>query len=143
MLKLDITDRLSLLIIIVFYIGTLLVGYNFIHNYKNNSALDSGKDKMLVHMVLIKLKPEIKGEVINELTNEAYNLQSIPGVKQLNFGKNVSPEGLGKGYTHSLTMKFSKSIDRDSIYLPHPIHKKFVDFFLPLTQSVLVYDFWE
>ena len=80
---------------------------------------------------------------IQQITDGAYSLQAILGVEKLNFGKNVSPEGLGKGYTHSLTMKFSKASDRDSVYLPHPIHKKFVRLFVPFTESVLVYDFWE
>ena len=62
---------------------------------------------------------------------------------ELNFSENVSPEGLGKGFTHSLTMKFDSAKDRDSVYLPHPIHQKFVNLFVPFTKSVLVYDFWE
>ena len=70
-------------------------------------------------------------------------LGAIPGVEALNFGENVSPEGLTQGFTHSLTMKFASSLDRDSIYLPHPIHQKFVELFVPNTKSVLVYDYWE
>ena len=92
---------------------------------------------------LIKFKDQITSQQFQKLTDGAYNLQAIPVVEQLNFTDNISPEGLGKGYTHSLTMKFKTANDRDSVYLPHPIHKKFVDYFLPLTESVLVYDFWE
>jgi hypothetical protein len=93
--------------------------------------------------VLIQFKEETTVKDFQLITDGAYSLQEIPGVEDLNFSKNISPEGLGKGFSHSLTMKFSKSVDRDSIYLPHPIHKKFVELFVPFTNSVLVYDFWE
>jgi hypothetical protein len=77
------------------------------------------------------------------ISDGAYSLQQIDGVEELNFGINTSPEGLNKGYTHSLAMKFNKAEDRDSIYLPHQIHQKFVKLFVPFTESVLVYDYWE
>lgn len=77
------------------------------------------------------------------VVDAAYSLQQIEGVEDLNFGENTSPEGLNQGYTHSLTMKFDTAEDRDSVYLPHPIHQKFVKLFVPLTESVLVYDYWE
>tara|TARA_X000001036_G_C20536309_1_gene748371 strand:+ start:553 stop:810 length:258 start_codon:yes stop_codon:yes gene_type:complete len=77
------------------------------------------------------------------ISDGAYSLQQIDGVEELNFGINTSPEGLNKGYTHSLTMKFNTAEDRDSIYLPHQIHQKFVKLFVPFTESVLVYDYWE
>jgi hypothetical protein len=77
------------------------------------------------------------------IADGAYSLQQIEGVLDLNFGKNTSPEGLNRNYRHSLTMKFATALDRDSIYLPHPIHQKFVKLFVPFTESVLVYDYWE
>ena len=49
----------------------------------------------------------------------------------LRFSENVSPENLNKNYTHALTMWFKTTSDRDEVYLPHPKHQKFVDFFVP------------
>ena len=143
MFKIGMTDRLSLYIIILFYSGAFIIGYNFLDKGHYQTILEADSNKKLVHLVLIKFKEQITSRQFQKLTDGAYNLQVIPVVEQLNFTKNISPEGLGKGYTHSLTMKFNTANDRDSIYLPHPIHKKFVDYFLPLTESVLVYDFWE
>jgi hypothetical protein len=100
-------------------------------------------EKMLIHLVLIQFKDDVSAEDFQKIIDSAYSLQAIPGVEALNFGQNVSPEGLTQGYEHSLTMKFSNATDRDSIYLPHPIHQKFVELFVPHTESVLVYDFWE
>jgi len=55
--------------------------------------------------VLIQFKEETTVKDFQLITDSAYSLQAIPGVEDLNFGKNVSPEGLGKGFSHSLTMK--------------------------------------
>ena len=137
------TDRLSLYIIILFYSGTIFIGYNFLDKSNNQSITETNNNKRLVHLVLIKFKKGVTSQQFQKITDGAYGLQVIPGVEQLNFKQNISPEGLDRGFTHSLTMKFRSANDRDSIYLPHPIHQKFVDSFLPLTESVIVYDFWE
>ena len=143
MFKIGMTDRLSLYIIILFYSGTIFIGYNFLDKSNNQSISETNNNKRLVHLVLIKFKKEITSQQFQKITDGAYCLQVIPGVEQLNFKQNISPEGLDRGFTHSLTMKFRSANDRDSTYLPHPIHQKFVDSFLPLTESVIVYDFWE
>ncbi len=143
MTNIGVTDRLSLLIVVVFYSATVFIGYNFINkNYKKVFSKQE-TNKRLVHLVLIKFKDDIKNEELQKVINGAYELQKISAVQDLNFSNNISPEGLSKGYTHSLTMKFSQAKDRDSIYLPHPIHQGFVKLFVPLTESVLVFDYWE
>ena len=143
MTNIGVTDRLSLLIVVVFYSATVFIGYNFINkNYKKVFSKQE-TNKRLVHLVLIKFKDDINNNELQKVVDGAYELQKIPAVQDLNFSYNVSPEGLSKGYTHSLTMKFSQAKERDSIYLPHPIHQGFVKLFVPLTDSVLVFDYWE
>jgi len=142
MQRLGITDRFSFLIILLFYGITLTVGYYLLKDY-NPKTVEAKHAKKLVHLVLITFNEDLTPNTLNSIEDAAYGLQQIPGVESLHFGTNVSPEGLGRGYTHSLTMKFSRAVDRDSIYLPHPIHQKFVTLFVPHTESVLVYDFWE
>tara|TARA_B100000886_G_scaffold242252_1_gene170074 strand:- start:183 stop:614 length:432 start_codon:yes stop_codon:yes gene_type:complete len=141
--KIGVTDRLSFLILGVFYSITFLVGYLNVSDRKNEENKEILDSKKLIHLVLIQFQSSMSSSDFQLITDSAYTLQQIKGVKELNFGKNTSPEGLNKGYTHSLTMKFSSSHDRDSIYLPHEIHQKFVKLFLPFTESVLVYDYWE
>ncbi len=143
MKKIGVTDRLSFLILGVFYSITFLVGYLNVSDRKNEENKEILDSKKLIHLVLIQFQSSMSSSDFQLITDSAYTLQQIKGVKELNFGKNTSPEGLNKGYTHSLTMKFSSSHDRDSIYLPHEIHQKFVKLFLPFTESVLVYDYWE
>jgi len=143
MIKVGTLGRLLFLILIPFCLATVLVGYFCTNNSTKMEMSDSSNQKMITHLVLIQFKATTTEQNIQQITDGAYSLQAIPGVKKLNFGKNISPEGLGRGYTHSLTMKFSTTNDRDSVYLPHPIHQKFVRLFVPFTESVLVYDFWE
>ncbi len=143
MLKVGITDRLSLFIVIIFYTTAILVGYNFMDTNKDTKSFYDKNNKRLIHLVLIQFKEDIILKDLQKIMDGAYSLQEIPGVEELNFSENISPEGLGKGFTHSLTMKFDSAKDRDSVYLPHPIHQKFVNLFVPFTESVLVYDFWE
>tara|TARA_B100000795_G_scaffold55117_1_gene36149 strand:+ start:140 stop:577 length:438 start_codon:yes stop_codon:yes gene_type:complete len=113
------------------------------YNEKENEQTELLAAKSLVHLVLIKFKKDILSNDFQKITDGAYGLQQIEGVLDLNFGENVSPEGLGQGFSHSLTMKFPTAKDRDSIYLPHPVHQKFVKLFVPFTTDVLVYDYWE
>lgn len=113
------------------------------YNEKENEQTELLAVKSLVHLVLIKFKKDILPNDFQKITDGAYGLQQIEGVLDLNFGENVSPEGLGQGFSHSLTMKFPTAKDRDSIYLPHPVHQKFVKLFVPFTTDVLVYDYWE
>tara|TARA_Y100000385_G_scaffold64347_1_gene63567 strand:+ start:2168 stop:2599 length:432 start_codon:yes stop_codon:yes gene_type:complete len=141
--KIGVTDRLSFLILGVFYSLTFLVGYLHVSDRENEKDIEILDSKKLIHLVLIEFQSSMSSSDFQLITDSAYSLQQIKGVKELNFGKNTSPEGLNKGYTHSLSMKFGSAYDRDSIYLPHEIHQKFVKLFVPFTESVLVYDYWE
>ena len=143
MFKIGVTDRLSFFIVGMFYLATTCIGYFVFKKEKELKTLPQVNQKMLIHLVLIQFKPEITSQDFKQITDAAYALQAVPGVSTLNFSENVSPEGFNQDYTHSLTMKFPNAIVRDSIYLPHPIHQKFVDLFVPHTEKILVYDFWE
>lgn len=143
MTKFGVTDRFALFMVVLFYITTVIIGFFYhpraVKNQKNTQA----GSKMLNHIVLIKFKPDMTTASLQLIADGGYSLQQIEGVFDLNFTENVSPEALNQGYTHSLTMKFATALDRDSIYLPHPIHQKFVKLFVPFTESVLVYDYWD
>ena len=102
-----------------------------------------GTENKLQHIVLIQFKASTAQEKLAEIEKGAMTLKKIPGVNHLKFSENVSPENLGQGYTHSLTMWFNTEADRDKVYLPHPTHKAFVDLFVPKTEKVLVFDYWE
>lgn len=97
----------------------------------------------LQHIVLIQFKASTTPQQLAAIENGAMTLKEIKGVNHLKMSENVSPENLSQGYTHSLTMWFANEADRDEVYLPHPVHKAFVDLFVPHTEKVLVFDYWE
>ena len=136
------TDRFSILMVTLFYISTLIIGYFMLKDF-DPRLVENQETKKLVHIVLVEYKKDLTTPLHNSIENAAYALQQIPGVESLRYSTNVSPEGLEQGFTHSLTMKFGSAKDRDSIYLPHPLHRKFVELFVPHTTSILVYDYWE
>jgi hypothetical protein len=47
----------------------------------------------------------------------------VPGYLSVNIGPNVSPEGLGRGYTDGFVIDFTDAAARDA-YLVHPAHEK-------------------
>ena len=143
MKKIGTTDRLSFFILTAFYSLIFFVGYFNVSGQEQPIEQTFDGSKKLIHIVLIEFKSTVSKSDMQLVVDAAYSLQQIEGVEDLNFGENTSPEGLNKGYTHSLTMKFNTAEDRDSVYLPHQIHQKFVKLFVPLTESVLVYDYWE
>ena len=97
----------------------------------------------LQHVVLIHYKDSVTSEELKIIAEGAQTLKGIEGIHNLQYTKNVSPERLNKGYTHSLTLYFENETDRDEVYLPHPMHQAFVKLFVPFTSDVLVYDYWE
>lgn len=97
----------------------------------------------LQHIVLIQFKDSTTPEQLANIEAVAMTLKQIKGVNDLKMSENVSPENLNQGYTHSLIMWFENETDRDEVYLPHPVHKAFVDLFVPQTEKVLVFDYWE
>lgn len=107
------------------------------------SMKETPAQKKLKHIVLIQFKASTTPAQLTEIEAGAMTLKQIEGVHHLKMSENVSPENLSQGYTHSLTMWFENEADRDEVYLPHPKHKAFVDLFVPQTEKVLVFDYWE
>ena len=65
--------------------------------------------------------------------------RQIPGILDLTWGVNTSPEGLSEGFTHSFVMLFENAAARDA-YLPHPIHAAAAAAVLKLLAQVVVCD---
>ncbi|MBK9138531.1 MAG: Dabb family protein [Verrucomicrobia bacterium] len=101
----------------------------------------SEKRGALVHMVSFKFKPEATPAQIKEVeTAFAALKKQIPQIVSFEWGTNVSPEGLDKGFTHGFILTFKNAADRDA-YLVHPDHKKFGALVGPVLADVFVVDF--
>ena len=98
--------------------------------------------KMLRHVVLFKFKDASSAADVKKVEDAFRALPSkIKEIKDLEWGKNNSPENLNQGFTHCFFVSFSSEEDR-AVYLPHPAHKAFVDVLGPHLDKVLVIDYW-
>ena len=122
---------------------TLLSGFIMMFVLTLSSSTFYMEKNKLQHIVLIQFKDSTTPDQLAEIEAAAMTLKGIKGVNDLKMSENVSPENLNQGYTHSLTMWFERETDRDEVYLPHSVHKAFVDLFVPQTEKVLVFDYWE
>lgn len=105
-------------------------------------AAPPGARGRLMHVVSLKFKPEATPAQIQEVEKAFRALKTqIPRIVSLEWGTNVSPEGLNKGFTHAFVLRFRNDKDRDA-YLVDPAHKAFGQLLHPVLADVLVIDFW-
>ena len=98
-------------------------------------------DGPIRHVVHFKFKKEATPEQIKKITDEFAALKSkIDVVESIEWGTNVSPEGLDKGFSHCWIVSFKSAKDRDA-YLIHPAHKAFVEILKPILDEPFVVDF--
>jgi len=93
------------------------------------------------HVVSFKFKSTAKPEEIKRVeTDFAALKKKIPQIQALEWGTNISPEKLNKGFTHCWIVTFSSAADRDA-YLVHPAHKEFAKDLGSVLEDVFVIDF--
>lgn len=96
---------------------------------------------MIRHLVLLRFTDEATAAKRAELAADFAALRRhIEVITDLEWGVNVSPEGLDKGFTHGFVVSFANAADRDT-YLPHPAHLAFVERLKPSLADVLVLDY--
>jgi hypothetical protein len=92
------------------------------------------------HVVSFKFKSTAKPEDIKKVETAFAGLKKkIPQIKALEWGTNISPENLNKGFTHCWILTFSSAADRDA-YLIHPDHKEFGKKLGQVLEDVFVID---
>ncbi len=105
------------------------------------TATTFAADEPIRHVVHFKFKAEATKEQIAKIVEEFAALKTkISAVESLEWGTNVSPEGLDKGYNYVWIVTFKNAADRDT-YLVHPAHKAFVELLKPSLEDALVVDF--
>ena len=93
------------------------------------------------HVVLFKFKDNAAPADVKKVEDAFLALEAkIPQIQDLEWGTNVSPEGLSNGFTHCFLVTFKSKSDLE-IYLPHPDHKAFVSVLGPVVDKVLVFDY--
>ena len=77
---------------------------------------------MIMHMVLIKLKPSVSARDIDTLFGKFKAMvPTMDGLESFADGPYSSPEGINRGYTHGSSMVFRDAAARDA-YLPSDEH---------------------
>ncbi|WP_246478713.1 Dabb family protein [Kaustia mangrovi] len=78
---------------------------------------------MIRHIVLVEFKPGLPEAEIRATLDGLAALQDVvPGIAGFHSGPNVSPEGLGRGYSHVFVVDFESPQARDA-YLDNPDHR--------------------
>ncbi|MFY0607698.1 MAG: Dabb family protein [Cyclobacteriaceae bacterium] len=97
---------------------------------------------VLRHVVAFTFKDEITDERQEQAVKDFVDLKNqVPGIISFEGGKDVSIEGLTKGFTHCFIITFVDEKARDE-YIPHPAHLVLVEKNKPLMKNLLVLDFW-
>jgi hypothetical protein len=98
-------------------------------------------DGPVYHIVHFKFKAGATPEQIANIEKEFAALKGkIDVVQSLEWGTDISPEKLSKGFTHCWVLTFKNEKDRDA-YIVHPSHKAFVGLLGPVLEEPLVVDF--
>lgn len=78
---------------------------------------------MILHCVFLRFKAAIQEAEKQALYDGIAALKEfIPGMVDVKYGRNVSPEGLDSGFVDGFVVTFEDSVVRD-YYLNHPEHK--------------------
>jgi hypothetical protein len=98
-------------------------------------------DGPIRHIVHFKFKADASKEQIAKIVEEFAALKDkISVVESLEWGTNISHEGLDKGFDYCWIVTFKNAADRDA-YIVHPAHKAFVELLKPSLDEALVVDF--
>ncbi len=100
------------------------------------------KGNKLYHVVAFKFKETATPDQIKQVEQAFRALKNkIQEIQSLEWGTNVSPEKLNKGFSHAFVLTFKSDQERDT-YLVHPAHKAFGKSIGPAVADVFVIDFW-
>lgn len=107
----------------------------------DGNEVHHSEDSMFRHVVLFKYKEGTTPEQVQAIEVAFLDLKNkIDVIKDVEAGTDESTENLSKGFTNCFIVTFADPAGRD-VYLPHPEHKKFVEFVGPYLEEALVVDF--
>jgi hypothetical protein len=122
----------------LFFLLTLtILSLTSLHAQKNKET-----EKQLRHVVLFTFKTTSSTKSVDSVVKAFNNLYgSVPQVKKMEWGLNMSPEHLDQGFTHCFVLTFSSENDLASYQL-HPAHKAFQTILKPHMDKVFVVDYF-
>ena len=122
----------------LFFLLTLsILSLSSVHAQKNKEA-----QKELRHVVLFTFKATSSVNSVDSVVKAFNHLYgTVPQVKKMEWGLNMSPEHLDQGFTHCFVLTFSSEKDLASYQL-HPAHKGFQTILKPHMDKVFVVDYF-
>ena len=94
----------------------------------------------VLHVVLVRWRPDSDDEARNGVRAGVRGLAGVvPGIRALEEGPSVSPEGLEQGNDYGFVVTFDDAAARDA-YLPHPEHRQVADAIGRTAAQVTVFD---
>ncbi len=98
--------------------------------------------KELKHIVLFTFKSSSSATSIDSVVKAFNHLYgTVPQVKKMEWGLNMSPEHLDQGFTHCFALTFNSEKDLAD-YQQHPAHKAFQTILKPHMDKVFVVDYF-
>ena len=105
-------------------------------------AQKKGNAKELRHVVLFTFKTSSSANSVDSVVKAFNHLYgTVPQVKKMEWGLNMSPEHLDQGFTHCFVLTFSSEKD-SADYQLHPAHKAFQTILKPHMDKVFVVDYF-
>ena len=98
--------------------------------------------KELKHVVLFTFKASSSKASVDSVVKAFNHLYgTVPQLKNMEWGLNMSPEHLDQGFTHCFSLTFSNEKDLADYQL-HPAHKAFQTILKPHMEKVFVVDYF-
>jgi hypothetical protein len=96
---------------------------------------------MLVHVVLMRLRPGISGSALGELARRVGDLaESVSGPNSCVVGPNVTEEPLSQEFEFGFVLRFAGHAELDA-YHANPAHLPISLVIRDVSRTVLVFDF--
>jgi hypothetical protein len=81
---------------------------------------------MVEHVVLFRVEEGREDDFEEALASFVSDIVAVDGVEEATGGRNVSPTGRERGWTHGLVVRLDSFDDLDT-YRDHEIHGRFLD----------------
>ncbi|WP_338237249.1 Dabb family protein [Persicobacter diffluens] len=122
--------------------GSFDFGTRKIAAYRIGPTTPEMQGSSLKQIIHLKFKKEADPNRIQEALAEfAHQQEAIPQIRELQWGKNSSTEGLDKGFEYCFSLSF-EDVHAREIYQFHKVHLAAMRKISPLLEDQLVMDYW-
>ena len=97
---------------------------------------------MIKRILMFKFKADANTSTVSTILSDMESLPNkIDGIKSVESGTDLSPEGMNQGFTHIVQFTFEDKEAREA-YLPHPEHEAIKTLCMPILEDMLIFDYF-